>query len=559
MPSGEFPLRYRSLLPAALILCFLSPLPTPEALCQPSVVCGEWEEVAELKGRAVRALLVSGETVLAATDKGVYRMRGESAWQLTALSLPTLSLASRAGIILAGTEDGVYVSADGGSTWSRLGLEGKRVEALAASDGVIYAGTHEGVYRFEVGRGWRPTALKGSIASLAADPVNPRLVYAGTRGTILGELGDLYISADGGATWSRVWLSNITRVALIALLPLLGFPVSYSVESLAVNPCNPGELYAGTSLVFTVFALIPRAACALHVSRDYGGSWGYTGPPLKCVFSIGFSSESCGTLALGTHDGVYYSKDGGVSWLHLGPANISVNAVAVSSGGGAVYAGTDAGLLAFRWVSLPTSVNLAVATSWIAYTDATEPRIEIAGNLTSAGAGLPAKTVVVHLSGVEVGRCRTNAFGGFNCSVPWRGTNARTVNLTVLYPGEHCYEPSGASQLFHFVNVTTAYGSARGAGWYKEGGTATVEVASTVVSASLLTEMHFRGWKVKGVVASSDPTYSFTVREPVELEAVWEPRVSVVASTTLATAAAAVTAALVILLRERRSRALGLQ
>ncbi len=75
------------------------------------------------------------------------------------------------------------------------------------------------------------------VRCLAADPLNPNVVYAGTQG------GGVLRSSDGGKTWGSVGLAG--RV----------------VKSLVVSKVEPGVVYAGTK------------PPALFVSRDGGVNW----------------------------------------------------------------------------------------------------------------------------------------------------------------------------------------------------------------------------------------------------------------------------------------------
>jgi hypothetical protein len=75
------------------------------------------------------------------------------------------------------------------------------------------------------------------VLCLAADPLNPNVVYAGTRRS------GVLRSADGGHTWGASGLAG--RV----------------IKALAVSQTEPGVVYAGTKLP------------ALFVSRDGGQAW----------------------------------------------------------------------------------------------------------------------------------------------------------------------------------------------------------------------------------------------------------------------------------------------
>src|SRR3712207_4874562 len=120
--------------------------------------------------------------------------------------------------LYVGTSDeGLFRSADGGSSWERLsGIEHPRVTAVAVSplDGAIYAGTEPSalfVSRDE-GRSWRelegmknlpsahtwsfpPRPWTSRVRAIAPSYEDPDLVVVGI------ELGGIVRSTDGGETW----------------------------------------------------------------------------------------------------------------------------------------------------------------------------------------------------------------------------------------------------------------------------------------------------------------------------------------------------------------------
>lgn len=78
------------------------------------------------------------------------------------------------------------------------------------------------------------------VRCLAADPLNPKVVYAGTQGN------GVLRSTDGGHTWGSAGLAG--RV----------------VKSLAISKVEPGVVYAGTK---------PPALFVLREAHDGGANW----------------------------------------------------------------------------------------------------------------------------------------------------------------------------------------------------------------------------------------------------------------------------------------------
>lgn len=160
--------------------------------------------------------------------------------------------------VFAATEDGLYRSTDGGSTWTDLGVpEAAVVSVLASPDG--------------------------------------RTLYAGTRPA------HVYVSRDGGDAWERS--------EAFAGLPgrqdwrNLG-PVGPQVRALAADPGAPGTVLAGVE------------AAGLYASDDAGRTWQHRATGLNddvhhlLALGDGEFVASCGR-------GCYRTRDAGRSWTAL--------------------------------------------------------------------------------------------------------------------------------------------------------------------------------------------------------------------------------------------------
>ena len=103
------------------------------------------------------------------------------------------------GNILVGTiGQGVMVSPDDGASWTRSSIrQGMHSDAIvkalladARRPGVVYAGTDVGLYRSDdSGAKWGllDTPMSGAMVwSMALDPVDPRVMFAGTGITTYG-------------------------------------------------------------------------------------------------------------------------------------------------------------------------------------------------------------------------------------------------------------------------------------------------------------------------------------------------------------------------------------
>ncbi len=103
---------------------------------------------------------------------------------------------------------GIWRTGDGGNSWARIrkGIYGEcAVRALAVhprDSRVMYAGTDVGIYRSETrGEGWEmldSPMNEMQIWSIAIDPVDPDIIFAGTRP------GALFRTKDGGLKWDSL-------------------------------------------------------------------------------------------------------------------------------------------------------------------------------------------------------------------------------------------------------------------------------------------------------------------------------------------------------------------
>jgi photosystem II stability/assembly factor-like uncharacterized protein len=91
---------------------------------------GQAQRLAASPATTVRALLSSGERLLAGTPDGLWLARAPGQPFGRVLDVPVLGLASGADRLFAATSAGAFESRDGGSSWSRVGTLKTRVDAV---------------------------------------------------------------------------------------------------------------------------------------------------------------------------------------------------------------------------------------------------------------------------------------------------------------------------------------------------------------------------------------------------------------------------------------------
>lgn len=261
---------------------------------------------------------------------GVYSStNGGSSWTATPLALGAWALAvaplspTR---LFAGTSEGAWASSNAGASWSaaNTGLANRAIRSLATgTGGRVYAGGTTGkVFRSDNGgANWLPgvqVVVPDQIYSLAVDPSNPEIVYAGSMG-----LGGVRKSLDGGVSWSHL----ATGTA-----PITGY-------SLAVDPTNPSIVYAG-------------AFGGVHRSTQGGLNWSPPNTFAPFVVALVIDPASPSTLYAGTDpiaapfSGVYKTTNSGGLWTPVNTglpsvAGTAVQALALDPVTGAVYAGLE--------------------------------------------------------------------------------------------------------------------------------------------------------------------------------------------------------------------------
>jgi hypothetical protein len=303
--------------------------------------------------------------ILIGTREGVFTagssgqpVRGEG------LGHGVLTLCRSNGNILAGTDDGVYRSADGRS-WQPSGCDGRAVRAIATPPGIngaVYAGTQPAaLYRSgDNGRSWAEieslTRIPGSHEwGLPGDPSASRalaIVFDATRPDhcwVGVEVGGIMETEDGGVTW---------RAGMAGQNP--------DIHALLRDPGQPGRLYATTGFGRVGPGSAPEAQsnAGLYRSDDAGCSWRYVWPDLDHRYTRPMCIDGRAPHALtvasapnfrssyrdpdGAQSMLYQSVDGGDTWRSLGdaahsPSAANLTALAFGDEPGSVFAGTDSG------------------------------------------------------------------------------------------------------------------------------------------------------------------------------------------------------------------------
>ncbi len=227
---------------------------------------------------------------------------------------PIYSLAiGGASSLFAGTQDGLFVSADAGAQWAKEPLNTSlvAVQTLAVRGSYpapVYAGIGGAIYVNADGQYAEWTYSQGVeaeiVRTLAVDPANPLNAYVGVLR--LGEWSVL-VTEDGGQSWV---LTNPPPIE----------PIVPDTTALAIARRSNGQtlVYAGT------------VGCGILRSTDRGRSWDTLGRT-RCgetaqrgmptdVYALAVDAGSADTVYAAAGQAVFRSTDGGMTWQEVGPA-----------------------------------------------------------------------------------------------------------------------------------------------------------------------------------------------------------------------------------------------
>ncbi len=280
-------------------------------------------------GAALLALATdpaNNQAVIAGTSNGTLLRStdGASTWTTVHTGkspLITISFSPfMTGLVLAGTRGaGALFSKNGGATWSTApGLEGRTVHVFSFALTLVAAGTDHGVYLSADGVSWVQSSLNNrSIRTIAVEAIHPpiRLVAGGDSQSSGGGL-PLFQSIDAGATWTQ-FNPPITGTIVVKLAagPL---PPTGNVRPLVAGT-NTG-LFASTDNGST---FTPLSGGGLLPSTDYTEVDFITDHYDRFyVASDGGGSGS---------GGLWRTNDGGQSFASLQPPQASVTALTVSN------------------------------------------------------------------------------------------------------------------------------------------------------------------------------------------------------------------------------------
>lgn len=295
---------------------------------------GRWQHISDLP-RKINSLVVDpgnpriiyAGAGLQGSGSGVYKSEDAGlTWRLASKGLPSEDVNSLVidphppyrlfASISVTARTQIYASNDGADSWTLVGntgifggLQERLFNDPSKGDVLFLVIQPQGLFRsVDGGRNWQ--ALNEGlpqnhdfgngayVLSLAVDPNNSQIIYAGTGGYVSGQGHGVFKSDDGGKTWS----------------PTNRGMIDYRISALAIDPTNSQIIYAGSD------------KGELFKSIDSGQTWTdmsdrnlmdqYDSPVVQNIVVDSSNPET--VYVLTDEAGFLVSYDAAASWIKLG-------------------------------------------------------------------------------------------------------------------------------------------------------------------------------------------------------------------------------------------------
>ncbi|HEU5134505.1 MAG TPA: hypothetical protein VFU13_05115 [Steroidobacteraceae bacterium] len=255
-------------------------------------------------------------------------------------------------VLIAATSDGFMRSGDGGATWETQ-MPGTFPASVAfdpASPANVIAITFAGdlLRSTDSGATWPANLQRPRLRANYSTQIVPHPAVAG-RLFVGSSDGPLY-SADGGATFEQRArdlragrISSFSAADNGDIYASLVFPARVFRRTGTWSPVNNEGLFASASAALNVtgVATSARNSSALYVldyagrllkSSDHGATW--NAPPAslstQLLRAVAVDPVDAARAYVATHEGVWRTTDGGLSWQRSAGASTEIDKIVVS-------------------------------------------------------------------------------------------------------------------------------------------------------------------------------------------------------------------------------------
>lgn len=206
---------------------------------------------------------------------------------------------------------GVLKSTNSGQSWNDTGLKFETLQGMLiyslvqhpVNPSMLLAGTNRGLYRTaDAGTTWTKVQETGTFYDLEFKPGNPNVVYAGIVGGVMR-------STDAGVTWSTVYKNDLGRRTAIAVSPAN----PDLIAALIVNTTNGflgffASTNSGEPETFVQKSSTPNVLSHTELGSDNRGQGWYD-------LALTISPTDANQVWVGGVN-IWKSLDGGVTWTH---------------------------------------------------------------------------------------------------------------------------------------------------------------------------------------------------------------------------------------------------
>lgn len=282
----------------------------------------QWQQSGGPEGGYINCISIAGENIFIGTNAGVFVSKDNgSSWYAINKgieNIKVISLAIDESSIFIGTDrSGLYRSTNNGSDWSKVDLKYNStsqifyVYSIAIDKNKIFAGTDAGIFlSTDNGENW--TSMNNGFAnetsiihSVAICDTN---IFAGTFD------GEIYLSTNNGANWNLV-LTDLPNPN----------HTSIHINTILLNDTN---IYAGTDE-------------GIYLSTNNGKSWSSLNTTNLTDTKILSLAVSGMNIFAATPTGIFYSADNGLNWTtaNNGLPKFPIKSIVIKDTNN-IYAGT---------------------------------------------------------------------------------------------------------------------------------------------------------------------------------------------------------------------------